>query len=270
MPCHAATFSVGDTTTLITLVIFCVGIIMMFSYFLTGSIDESKEAGAIRKLLLLCGRGIRSLFSKSILVVIRAVVFDVFLQQRLYRQSQRRWLIHSLIFFPFIFRFLWGIFALTASLWFPSWLPVWGMLDKNHPATAFLFDLTGLMIIVGTVLAFLRATFAQPLRPKGLPKQDRWALGFIAGITCVGFILEGMRIAMTGWPQGSGFAFIGHGISQLFTAGASLSQAYGYIWYFHAVLTGAFFAYLPFSRLSHIIMAPFVLAMRAVTKKKHA
>ena len=269
MPCHAATFSVGDTTTLITLFIFFVGIIMMFSYFLTGTMDETRDAGAIRTLLLLCGSGIRSLFSKNFLPVIRALVFDVLFQQRLYRQSQRRWLIHSLIFFPFVFRFLWGIFALTASLWFPGWLPVWDMLDKNHPITAFLFDLTGLMIMMGVVIAFLRATFAHPLRPKGLPKQDRWALGLIAGIIFVGFILEGMRIAMTGWPQGSGFAFIGYGISQFFTTGASLNLAYGYVWYLHAVFTGAFFVYLPFSRLSHIIIAPFVLAMRAVEEEKH-
>ena len=82
----------------------------------------------------------------------------------------------------------------------------------------------------------------------------------------VGFILEGMRIGMTGTPQGSQFAFLGYTISRLF-GGADLTGIYGYIWYLHAIFTGAFVAYLPFSRMFHMIMAPVVLAMNAADTK---
>jgi nitrate reductase gamma subunit len=37
------------------------------------------------------------------------------------------------------------------------------------------------------------------------------------------------------------------------------------VWYIHAILTGAFIAYLPFSRLMHIIIAPVVLAINAAS-----
>jgi nitrate reductase gamma subunit len=100
---------------------------------------------------------------------------------------------------------------------------------------------------------------------EGVPSQDRLALGLIAGIVVIGFILEGMRIAMTGYPEGSGYAIIGCWISLFFSNNSGLTDSYGYIWYVHAVLTGAFFAYLPFSRLLHIILAPFVLALNAVS-----
>jgi hypothetical protein len=38
------------------------------------------------------------------------------------------------------------------------------------------------------------------------------------------------------------------------------------VWYLHAVLTGAFIVYLPFSRMLHMVMAPLVLAMNAANK----
>ena len=49
----------------------------------------------------------------------------------------------------------------------------------------------------------------------------------------------------------------------------NLSDIYGYCWYIHAILTGAFVAYLPFSKMMHIIMSPVVMAMNAVNQKDH-
>jgi nitrate reductase gamma subunit len=105
-------------------------------------------------------------------------------------------------------------------------------------------------------------------RPGDLPPQDRLALGLIGGIVVIGFVLEGMRMAMTGHPPGSGFAFVGYIFSLLF-GGSSTVNDYGYVWYLHAILTGAFIAYLPFSRLFHIIAAPIVLLMNSAQKFEH-
>jgi nitrate reductase gamma subunit len=144
------------------------------------------------------------------------------------------------------------------------------MLDKNHPATALLFDLTGIMILLGVVPALIRGAIKKQDKTTGLPGRDHLALGLIAGIVVIGFILEGMRIAMTGFPDGSPYAIGGYGISMLFSNTSGLPEVYGYIWYVHAVLTGAFFAYLPFSRLLHIIVAPVVLALNAVAGHGHS
>jgi nitrate reductase gamma subunit len=133
------------------------------------------------------------------------------------------------------------------------------MLDKNSPLTAFLFDLTGVMIILGVLFAYLRGRKQRSEQIPDLPRQDVVALGLIAAIVVVGFVLEGMRIAMTGFPGGSCYAFLGYAIARLFFNATSLVNVYGYFWYLHAVLTGAFIAYLPFSRLLHIIISPVVL-----------
>jgi nitrate reductase gamma subunit len=119
------------------------------------------------------------------------------------------------------------------------------------------------MIILGVVLAFIRGRVRRADQAPGQPRQDLLALALIAGIVVVGFVLEGMRIAMTGYPDGSAYAFLGYALSQVFKGASGLTGVYGYLWYVHAILTGAFVAYLPFSRLAHIITAPFVLAVNA-------
>ena len=266
MPCHAATFSVADTATILALIVLFAGLVLILSLLLSASLPGEGDVGPFRKIVKLLGQVLRTLCSSKILLVIKALALDVLLQRRLYRQSRTRWLIHSLIFLPFVFRFFWGLVALTASLWRPEWSAVWAMLDKNHPATAFLFDLTGVMVIAGVVSAFIRGGLRQSSQVPGLPGQDRLALSLIAGIVVIGFILEGIRIAMTGWPGSAEYAVIGLAISRLFSDPNGLTEVYGYIWYIHAILTGAFVAYVPFSRLLHIIMAPVVLAMREVSQ----
>jgi len=251
MPCHAATFSVGDTITIVALIVFAAGIVLMFAYVLTGTRGAGTGADEHhRKPHGRAGRIAETLF------------FDVLLQRRLYLQSKKRWVIHGLIFYPFVFRFLWGFVGLLGSLWKPDWSWVWALLDKNHPITAFLFDFTGIMIIMGVVLALIRGADRRLTRSPDFPKQDRLALALIGAVVVVGFILEGMRIAMTGYPPGSSWAFAGY-ILSVFFAGPVLNGVYGYVWYLHAALTGAFVAYIPFSRLAHIIIAPVVLAMNA-------
>jgi len=268
MPCHAATFSVGDTTTVLTLIVFLAGMVMIFSYALSGSIPGESDMSPIGKLFKLSWSGVRTILSWKIFFIIKTMILDVLLQRGLYRQSKGRWFIHSLIFFPFVFRFFWGFIALIASLWKPDWSPVWVMLDKNHPATAFLFDLTGIMVALGVILALIRGGIRRLQQTSGLPGQDCLALGLVAGIVMIGFVIEGMRIAMTGWPAGAEYAVVGYVISMLFSESSGITDIYGYVWYIHAILTGAFIAYLPFSRLSHIIMAPVVLAMNAASEHK--
>jgi len=263
MPCHAATFSAGDTITILSLIVFLAGMVGLISYWLTGSMEGGTGRGPAAKLFRLFGSAVRALCSPRIRPIMKAIALDVLLQRRLYRQSKKRWLIHGLIFYPFVIRSLWGLWALFGSLWRPEWPWIWAMLDKDHPATAFLFDLTGSMLVVGLFCALLRGIRGEKSLLPGLPRPDRIALGLIGGAVLIGFLLEGMRIAMTGHPPGSEWAFLGHVISQFFLGTFHLTGGYGYVWYLHAAFTGAFIAYLPFSRLAHIVLAPVVLAMGA-------
>jgi nitrate reductase gamma subunit len=269
MPCHAATFSVGDFTTICALAIFLAGLIMTVSVWFSGALPGEGGTTLLSRAYLLIIKTVRAVFSAKVIPVIKTLFFDVFLQRRLHRRSLKRWVIHGLIFFPFVFRFVWGMVVLFTSNWLPERSIAWSLLDKNNPTTAFLFDLTGIMILLGVIFAFLRDGAPRADRTPGLPARDRWTLGLIGGVVVVGFILEAMRIAMTGWPSGSGYAVIGYALSKLLSGKSGLVDIYGYVWYIHAVLAGAFIAYLPFSRLMHIIMAPVILAINAASDQEH-
>ena len=269
MPCHAGTFSAGDGVTVLTLLVFGVGMLLVFSYVLSGSLPGKPTAGAVEKIGTMLGAIPSTLFSRRLPHLVVTLFWDVLLQRRLYRRSRLRWLVHSLIFFPFVIRFTWGLIALLASLWYPHWETTWALLDKNHPATAFIFDLTGLMILAGVFWAFLRDREARRHQPGDLAPQDRLALLLIGMLVMVGFLLEGARITMTGHPPGAEWAFIGNLLSGLFSPGKALTALYGYLWYLHAILGGGFIAYLPFSRLLHIILAPIALGLQSVTDHDH-
>ena len=124
-----------------------------------------------------------------------------------------------------------------------------------------------MMIMIGIVgMIMRRVQKRSDKRLSGLPPADWVAYTLLGSIIIVGFILEGMRMAMTGSPAGASFAFIGDAISRLLV-GIELTGIYGYVWYLHAILTGAFLIYLPFSQMFHMIIAPLSLAMNAASQR---
>ena len=257
MPCHVATFSVGDKTTLVSLFIFLVGMVGLGAVWFSGSIAKGAHRSAPG-----------ALFPDKFFRLLHTLIADVLFLQRLFRLSPARWIIHALIFFPFLFRFAFGLTALVLSIFLPDWPVTVAMLDKNHAMRAFLFDLTGLMILAGTAAAIIRSRNEQIVNIASLPEPGRGMPALLGLIVLVGFVLEGLRIAMTGWPDGAGWAFFGYGVSLLLKGMSWLTDAYGYIWYAHAILVGAFMALIPFTRMSHIITAPIALIINARSETK--
>jgi len=258
MPCHTATLSIGDATTILAVILFTGGMALTVSLIFSGASHRNSAAYYTRKRFK----------TAKFVFLIKTIIKDVVFQGRLFQQSPTRWLIHSLIFLPLVVRFLWGAVALSASMTNPDWPWVRDMLDKNNALTGFVFDLTGLLILIGIIAAMIRGRVQRSGRVAGLPKQDLTALILIGCIVLAGFVLEGMRIAMTDPPGSAAYAFIGFAISRLFSQPAALSNLYGYGWYLHAILSGMFIVYLPFSRLLHVILSPVVLALNAVTENE--
>lgn len=263
MPCHAAAFSAADPITMLALIVFAAGLAASLSYWFSGTLPGVSSEGSSHKGIWILRKMTRTFFSSKIFNILNRLVLDGLLQLKFYRQSPSRWLIHGLIVWPFFLRFLWGIVARMASLWAPGRDWPWAMLDKNHAVHGMFFDATGLMIIAGAAVAILRGASGPSAKLPAMPRHDRLASGLLGAIVGVGFLLEGMRIAMTGYPPGSAYAFVGDALSRFFFGVPGLEDIYGYVWYLHAGLTGAFVAYLPFSRMFHIVLAPLLLAVNA-------
>lgn len=265
MPCHAATFSAGDGITLGSLGLFVLGIVAVGSVWFSGG-RGSPTTGSYSSHTR--GRVTRALSGGRILLIVKSLLLDGLLQRRLFRASRERWLLHALIFYPFVFRFIWGMVGLIASLGWPQWPGAWAMLEKNHPLTAFLFDLSGILVLVGVAGMIIRRYQLRSSGPlPGMPAADWPGYALLGGIMIVGYVLEGMRMAMTGSPAGASWAFVGDAVSRLLT-GLEFTNTYGYVWHLHAALTGAFVVYLPFSRMFHMIMAPVVMAMKAANGRE--
>lgn len=264
MPCHAATLSVGDTVTVLSLMLFLAGLVVIGSVWFSGGDQKvGTRLKPARSISTVSG----AVSPSRIMTIFKSLILDGLLQRRLFLISKERWFLHALIFYPLLFRFVWGVWALMASLYWPHWSGTWSMLDKNDPLNAFLFDLSGMMVIVGIIGMIIRRVQVQSDAAfSKLPGADWPAFTLLGGIIFAGFVLEGMRMAMTGSPDGASFAFVGDAISRGL-AGSELIGIYGYVWYLHAVLTGAFIVYLPFSRMLHMVMVPVVLAMNATDRQ---
>jgi hypothetical protein len=95
-------------------------------------------------------------------------------------------------------------------------------------------------------------------------------LGLIGTILLTGFLVEGMRILLTNVPVSTALAsFMGYPVSLLLGLfSIRWEVVYPYGWYIHAILTGALVAYLPFSKMFHILISPLVLLIKAAEGKK--
>lgn len=268
MPCHVATLGLSDATTLAALAVFAVGLALSLSFWLSGAIPGVNATGYFHKSVWILVETAKALFSAKIFCIAKNFIMEGLLQVKLYRQSRSRWLIHGLIVWPIFLRCIWGLAALLGSLWVPGRDWPWVLLDKNHPVHGIFFDATGMMILAGALLAVLRRAVGTSVRLPSMPRHDHLASGLLGAIVAVGFVLEGMRIAMTGYPSGSAFSFVGDALSRFFFGVPGLEDIYGYLWYAHALLTGAFVAYLPFSRMFHIVLAPVLAAINAADRRQ--
>jgi nitrate reductase gamma subunit len=143
------------------------------------------------------------------------------------------------------------------------------LLDKNYPPIAFTYDFLGLCIIIGTAGAIVRRVQGKAQKAVS-GGQDYVVLGLIGGILLTGFWVEGMRILLTALPLSAALpSFIGYPISLLLDLfPVRWDVVYPYGWYVHAILTGALVAYLPFSKMFHILVSPLMVLIKAAVEEK--
>ncbi len=265
MGCHPSNLMLSDTVSLLSVLLFGLGILFSFSIWFP---TDMTVAGLTKRIFDSLGRVFKMIFSRKLFTLLKALILDGLFLKKLFLVSKSRWMIHGLIFYAFVIRFVWGIIGLFGSYVASNSDVIWILLDKNHPITAFIFDFTGMMVLLGGCLMMVsRKGQIRAYSADNLNMADWPALLLLAGIMLVGFMLEGMQIAMTGTPSGSECAFIGHGLSLILNA-LEMEGGYTVVWYLHAILTGCFLAYLPFSRMMHMIVIPVASIINVINDKK--
>ncbi|HEV2705755.1 MAG TPA: heterodisulfide reductase-related iron-sulfur binding cluster [Pyrinomonadaceae bacterium] len=122
---------------------------------------------------------------------------------------------------------------------------------------SFVVDLFGALVMVGVMMAAARRYLK---RPKKLVYTDEAALILaVIFLLCLqGFLIEGWRIAATNdrWGAWSPFGNFVARWSRWLMSVETLRQAHVGMWWFHLVLSFAFIAWLPYTKLLHVLTAP--------------
>jgi cytochrome b subunit of formate dehydrogenase/nitrate reductase gamma subunit len=266
--CHSSSVTLNDPVSIVSLILFIFGIAGTFVFWFQGAVGDPSFSRH-EKLSYIGEKTWQVIFSKKILTLLKVFVLDILLLRRILKESVSRWSIHSLIYLPFFLRFFIGLVFLLLSSAFPMSPQTALLLDKNYPFVAFTYDFLGLCIIIGVIGAIMRRIHGKP-RKTVTTEQDYAVLGLIGGILLTGFLVEGMRILLTAIPLSAALAsFMGYPISLLLSLfSVRWEVVYPYGWYSHAILTGALVAYLPFSKMFHILVSPLVLLIKAAEGEK--
>ncbi|MBA2446744.1 MAG: (Fe-S)-binding protein [Chloroflexi bacterium] len=126
-------------------------------------------------------------------------------------------------------------------------------------------DIFGLLAIVGVLMAIAKR-FAggrgdrlyHPLDPRTL-LDDGLILGGFLVILLTGYVLEGIRIVATNDPWGD-WSPVGKAFGSVLQASGlgvtTLLGIHAFSWWFHLVLALAWIAYIPYSKLRHVVFSP--------------
>ncbi|MCL4532044.1 MAG: (Fe-S)-binding protein, partial [Actinobacteria bacterium] len=133
-------------------------------------------------------------------------------------------------------------------------------------------NVVGLLGIIGLSMAVLKRYALRPDRLINPPlhrslMDDGVVLSLLLAILLTGFILQGLRIAATddpwaNWsPIGSAAAST---LSGLGLSGEVLTTTHRMLWWFHMLLAFAFIAYIPYSKLRHLLLSPAAIYFRTL------
>jgi len=116
-----------------------------------------------------------------------------------------------------------------------------------------ILDGFGVLFIVGIVFALIRRYVIRPERLNAI-LDDAVILPLLLIIGITGFLIEGARIAAT-QPEWASWSPVGNWLAQFFTA-ESAPGIHNLLWWGHLLLSFAGIAYVPFSKLFHVLVSP--------------
>lgn len=193
-------------------------------------------------------------------VRIKALFMNGFLQLKTWRDLYPG-IMHGCIFFGF-FVLIFGAAFDAGEFHITEPLFNWSFLRGGfYLGFSFVMEVFGLVVLIGAIMAIIRRYVIVPdrLGYKGKPDNtpdDAIVLALIAGIIVTGFIIEALRIYATKdvspWET---WSFIGWAISSVF-AGMDVGTAEAWhkiFWWVHTFIALGFIAYIPYSRMLHII-----------------
>ncbi|SFS36318.1 heterodisulfide reductase-related iron-sulfur binding cluster [Halostagnicola kamekurae] len=185
-------------------------------------------------------------------------------------------LMHSFIMWGFL-----TLFIATSIIAFESYgtdlllgLRFWE--GEFYLAYQFMVDAMGLLFVVGIGMAIYRRYWVRNERLWGrhTSNEDDIFIWTLFGLGVGGFLLEGLRIYITGMPAHEIVSFVGYGLAMLFGAlgvpttdaaanpgtyqavsvfGANAETLHWLTWWSHSLLALGFIAWIPYAKPFHML-----------------
>jgi Fe-S oxidoreductase/nitrate reductase gamma subunit len=191
---------------------------------------------------------------------IQSLIANGLVQIKVFRDAYPG-IIHALIFFGF-FVLIFG--AAIDATQFHIGLPFFH--GSFYLWFSLIMEIFGLAVLIGVVMAVYRRYIEKPdrLGYMGTPDNkadDAIVLVLIGAIIVTGFLIEALRLHVNvnvdGFTWGM-WSFVGYALSKTFT-GVGYDTArvlHKWMWWIHTFIVLGFIAYIPWSRLLHIITSP--------------
>ncbi len=268
--CHDASPVLTDYVSGPAIFVFCLGLALSSSVWLRGTVQGKTGLSGAEKLARITADACAVIFSRRVFALLKCFILDAVLLRRSLKESVSRWVMHGLILWPFLARCLLGIFTWCTAQFWPTAPLTRTLVNKNAGPVAFTYDFLALLIIVGALLALLRRALDRRMR-EITSARDVAIAALLGGVFAVGFLVEGARLLVTGVPaEQAVYAFGGHATSLLLgLLPIDWASAYPYLWWLHAAMVAAFIAYLPFSKLFHVVVSPLLVTISQLAKEKH-
>jgi len=173
-------------------------------------------------------------------------------------------IMHLLIFWGFTISTIGYLIAATQTDLFIPVLQLPFPRDEFYLAYELVLDLSGLALTLGILMALFRRYV---LRPARLDQQldDLYALLILLAFPVTGYLLEALRLVAL-QPSWAAWSPIGNWTAQLLTTlGVTEATARAWhaaAWWAHIGVIALFLASLPFTKLSHLITAPFNVVLK--------
>ncbi len=245
-------------------IVFLVGTLHNILIWMRGKGLMSSPEG---RLVAVVVKALRVLFSRRVAKAASVFAKDALYLSKLKGRSRIRWFMHLMILGGFVLMFVLDL-VVTLSLDVLKFEPMvadgeWAKLWVRD----FGFEVAGGMMLVGLCIAAVRRFVLKPdIVRTELP--DAVSIIFLLAIVAGGFILEGMGIAgeIPGHQQDAEYSFIGYTISLALPA--SSGDCYDAAWLVHGVMSALLIAYIPFSKLFHMIASPIAIQVDGMISPK--
>ncbi len=289
---------------LVMLGLFVVEIVFIGSVWLKARVPGLEpDASRWRKLVAILSFALKLLFSRRVWILLKSLIRDGMVHQRLYRRDLRRWAVHISVFGSWL---LLGIFSTLTGV-IVEVLPLLGMSPEaaaSIPLLGHLFhadvwwvalanEILGLVVMGGMLLVIYRRYIQKDPQLRTIP-ADTVTIALLTIIAFSGFPAEVFRLLADYTTAAGNFApdpamlspekfppvlysvwgpawgFAGY-LSALVLGGLGLGPGvwevlHSVFFWFHFVIVTALLYYLPFSRFFHVIMSPVIVAYNTMTE----